>query len=31
MILIGAPRIVSGRETIEPTPLTAVCPTSLAW
>ena len=30
MILIGAPRIVSGNETTEPTPLTAVWPTSLA-
>ena len=31
MILIGAPRIVSGNETTEPTPLIAVWPTSLAW
>jgi hypothetical protein len=31
MILIGAPSIVSGNETIAPTPLTAVSPTSLAW
>ena len=30
MILIGAPRIVSGNETTEPTPLIAVWPTSLA-
>ena len=30
MILIGAPRIVSGSETTAPTPLTAVWPTSLA-
>jgi hypothetical protein len=31
MILIGAPRIVSGNETTEPTPLIVVWPTSLAW
>ena len=31
MILIGAPSIVSGKETIEPTPLAALWPASLAW